>query len=156
MRSNIMKKIWLFLVLWAVSALFSSLYAQNSNEGLPDNVRKPSLEPYDIVAYYGFQLPGGPTAAMRHIEYFETVTDDLLVYPNPTVGITHIRLHEPSPANVFVLVLNMNGNIMRMYQYMPGTLELHVPMNPLPAGLYSVRVWGPGVSFHNQKVWVSN
>lgn len=150
-----MKKIWSFIVLWAISALTFSAFAQNSNEGLPDNVRKPDLPAFNIDGgYYGLQLPGFQEYAMKSIPYFETVTDDLFVYPNPTVGVTHIILHEPSPANVFIVVLDMNGNIVRTYQYGPGSYDIQVAMNPLPAGLYSVRVYGPGISFHNQKVTV--
>src|SRR3954463_6170220 len=95
-NSITMKKISILISL-LFSLLSVAASAQNSNEGLPDNVRKPEFQRYDIPGYYGLQIPASRgLAAMKYISIFETVTDDLLVYPNPVIGTAYIVLHEPA------------------------------------------------------------
>ncbi len=90
----------------------------------------------------------GPTA----IAAAGNVPNALLVYPNPVVGNTRIALPAPSIGNVSVKVVDMNGNITRSYEYAPGTSVMEVDMNRLPAGIYSVRVYGTGLDNYNLKV----
>lgn len=147
-----MKKLWTFILLVAGLAVAQPALAQNSNEGLPENVRKTDAPRFDVTSYYGTQLPTSSLAFMNYIHYSEALTDDLLVYPNPVQGITHIALHEPSQANVFVVIMNMNANIVSAWVFPPGSVDLQLSLYNLPQGLYSVRVFGPTVSFHNMKV----
>jgi hypothetical protein len=78
--------------------------------------------------------------------------NDLLVYPNPVAANTNVVLPWPAPGKVYVNVINMNGMLARSFQYEPGANELQVDMSRLPNGIYSVRVTGYGIGFHNLKV----
>ena len=78
--------------------------------------------------------------------------NDLQVYPNPVLDNTYIILTALPVSTVFVDVIDMNGNVARTYQYVAGTYKLDVDMSRLPTGLYSVRVHGKDVGFHNLTV----
>lgn len=103
----------------------------------------------EIVSYYGLIMPGSYSSALSTISHFETDVTDLLVYPNPVWSIANVRLHEPAPVVAFVFIINMNGNIVRAIQFPPGSLFLEVNMGDLPRGTYSLRVFGPYISYHN-------
>jgi len=75
-----------------------------------------------------------------------------LAYPNPTSSITRITLPMVSAAIVYADVVNMNGNVMRSYQFAPGSYQLDVDLSTLPTGLYSVRVFGRDVALRNFKI----
>ena len=78
--------------------------------------------------------------------------NDLLVYPNPVISNTRIVLNTLPASDVHVDIIDMNGNLVRSYKYIPGTYNLDVDMSRLPLGLYSVRVYGKDIDFHNLKV----
>jgi len=82
--------------------------------------------------------------------------NDLLVYPNPVYNNMRIVLPIVPYAPVNVYVIDMNGNVDRIYQYAAGTYNLDVDMSSLPAGLYSVRVSGKGIDDHNLKIVKTN
>ncbi len=79
-------------------------------------------------------------------------SNQLTVYPNPVVSNTKIILDQASAGNVNVNIIDMNGQVVRTYQYAQGSYSLDVDMSKLPAGLYSVRVSGKGMADHNLKV----
>jgi hypothetical protein len=106
----------------------------------------------EINSYYGVGLIGNNGSAFRTISVFETSTDDLLMYPNPTAGQVRIRLHEPAPVTAFVFIIDLNGNVVTAWQFPAGSLFLDVSMLALHDGPYSVRVFGPYISYHNQTV----
>ena len=78
--------------------------------------------------------------------------DDLLVYPNPVLSSTRIVLNTLPVSNVYVEVVDMNGNVTRSYQFAPGTYNLDVDMSRLPNGLYTVRVHEKDAGYHNLRV----
>jgi hypothetical protein len=78
--------------------------------------------------------------------------NDLLVYPNPVTSTTRVVLDEVPFSIVNVDVIDMNGRIDRSFQYAPGTYFLDVDLTNLPLGLYSVRVSGRDIGYHNLKV----
>lgn len=80
--------------------------------------------------------------------------NDLLVYPNPVVSVTRIVLPAAfgSAYPVYVSIIDMNGHIDASYEYAPGIYNLDVDMSTLPMGLYSIRVFGNGISDHNLRV----
>ena len=80
------------------------------------------------------------------------ISNNLLVYPNPVTGSTHIALPAPSVGNVYVNIVNLNGAVERRFSYAPGTSVLDVDMSQLPTGLYSVRVSGKDMNSYNLKV----
>jgi hypothetical protein len=139
-------------ILSLLSLLLSTAsFAQNANESIPQNYTGVhSLN--SMPSFYGGQLPSSLSSAMKTMRIFESSTDDLLAYPNPTLGLMRVILHEPSPDWVYVLIIDMNGIIQRAMQFSPDSHELHVDMGSLPNGLYSVRVFGNQVSYHNLKV----
>lgn len=75
-----------------------------------------------------------------------------MAYPNPTTGITRVTLPIVSAAEVYADVVNMNGSVMRSYQFAPGSYQLDVDLSNLAAGLYSVRVFGKDVALRNFKI----
>jgi hypothetical protein len=122
--------------------------------GGANNIRQinPDYTLNSITSYYGINMPGNLTTALKTMTIFETSTDDLLVFPNPVTGLTRVQLHEPAPVMAFVFIIDMNGQIVTNYQFPAGSLILDVNMGGLPSGLYSVRVFGPYISYHNLKV----
>jgi hypothetical protein len=81
-----------------------------------------------------------------------TVNGGLLLYPNPVTSNARIILPAAAANNVFVDVLDMNGHILRSFEYGKGTFQLDMDMSVLPVGLYSVRVSQAGVPLENLKV----
>ena len=119
-----------------------------------NNIRQfnPDYSLNSINTPYGIMMPGSYSSALKTITLFETSTDDLLIYPHPVSGSSRIRLHEPVPVTAFVFIIDMNANVVRAWQYPSGVLELDVDMGGLAMGMYSVRVFGPYISYHNLKV----
>jgi len=78
--------------------------------------------------------------------------NDLLVYPNPTTSQTHIVMPLVIQAPVSVYIIDMNGNMVRTYQYAPGSNVLDVDMGSLTQGIYSVRLSGKYITDHNLRV----
>jgi hypothetical protein len=78
--------------------------------------------------------------------------NDLLVYPNPASNTTNIALPVTLQVPIFVQIINLNGNIVRAYEYPAGSNLLNVDMSTLPLGLYSVRVSGKYLGTHNISV----
>ena len=73
-------------------------------------------------------------------------------YPNPVISTAKIILPVASVGEVTVDVIDLNGYIIRSFSYGPQSAQLDVDMSELPTGLYSVRVFGKGVAYHNIKV----
>ena len=90
----------------------------------------------------------GPTA----VTGVSGIGNDILLYPNPVENQARIVLPQASIGTVTVDVIDLNGNVTRSYSYAPGSYQLDVDMSRLPAGMYSVRVFGKGVVYHNIKV----
>ncbi|MES2703776.1 MAG: hypothetical protein V4649_14135 [Bacteroidota bacterium] len=101
---------------------------------------------------YGVIMSGNYNSALKTITLFESSTDDLRLYPNPVIGSARIELHEPAPVTAFVFIIDMNARVVRAWQYPAGALVLDVDMGGLALGMYSVRVFGPYISYHNLKV----
>ncbi len=79
-------------------------------------------------------------------------TNDLLVYPNPVFSYTRVVLPNISSGSVYVDIIDLNGRIQRSYEFASGTYQADLDMSTLPTGLYSVRVTGNNVGYHNLKV----
>jgi hypothetical protein len=86
------------------------------------------------------------------VKNIAATTNYLLVYPNPAITSTNIVLPEMAATTVMVDVIDLNGRIDRSFQYTPGALQLQVDMSGLPAGLYSMRVYGLTSGYYNLKV----
>ncbi len=86
------------------------------------------------------------------IAYTGNTSNDLLVYPNPVISQTRVVLDVTPVSDVFVDIIDLNGRVDRSFQYAPGTNLLDIDMSRLPTGLYSVRVSGNDIGFHNLKV----
>lgn len=77
---------------------------------------------------------------------------DLLVYPNPVTSNVRILLPTEATNNVFVDIIDMNGRVLRSFEFGKGTFQLDMDMSALPVGLYSVRVAQAGMPLENLKV----
>lgn len=69
-----------------------------------------------------------------------TTATDLLVYPNPVTDRTHIVLSAPAKYDVTVDVVDMNGHVVRTFQYAAGSTRLDVDMSNMPIGHYMANV----------------
>lgn len=78
--------------------------------------------------------------------------NDLIIYPNPVTSNARILLPAAATSNVFVDVIDMNGRVMRSFEFGKGTFQLDMDMSALPIGLYSVRVAQAGMPLENLKV----
>lgn len=78
--------------------------------------------------------------------------DQVLVYPNPVINTTRIVLNTIPLNSVTVEVIDMNGDVARVYHYAPGNNQLDVDMSRLPVGIYSARVLTGGLLTHNLKI----
>lgn len=64
----------------------------------------------------------------------------LEVYPNPTATYTRIILNGPTTEPVTVSVINMNGVLVRSYEYGAGSGRFDIDVSSLPDGLYALQV----------------
>lgn len=64
----------------------------------------------------------------------------LEVYPNPTTTYTRIILAENTTEPVTVSVVNMNGVLVRSYEYSAGAGRFDIDVSSLPDGLYALQV----------------
>ena len=94
------------------------------------------------------QYSGAPTAVSNIV----TNSNDLLVYPNPVASHTRIELPEASTSAVYVDIIDLNGRIVRSYQYGTGTYQMDIDMSKMPNGLYNARVMQNGVVTNNVKL----
>ena len=62
------------------------------------------------------------------------------VYPNPALTYTRIVLSENTTEQVTVSIINMNGVIVRGYQYPVGSRVFDLDVSSLPDGLYALQV----------------
>jgi len=109
-------------------------YAQTASHGIRNN---------DTSFFTGVE-------AVTNIE--STGNNDFLVYPNPVTSHTSVVLDDVPNSAVYVDIIDMNGQVDRSFQYAPGSYDLDVDMSRLPTGLYSVRVSGRDIGYHNLKV----
>lgn len=131
-----MKLIYLatVMVLWG-------LQPNMTDAQIPDNSS-------DVNTGFAMRHPSGAGCASGAAD----VANDLLVYPDPVVSSTKVVLSGPSAGIVYADVVSMNGVVDRSYQYVPGSNVLDVDMSKLPAGWYSLRVWGKDIGCHNSEV----
>ncbi len=127
----------------------SALKAQQTRPGIERNEVVETINDFNNT-YYG-------TSSQGQLQTSNMVLDNagyasLLVYPNPTFGNARVVLPSSSVGTVYVDVVSLNGNVLRSYQYVPGSYLLNVDLSTLPASLYSVRVHGDDVGFYNLKV----
>jgi len=85
-----------------------------------------------------------------------TVTNNysnaLLVYPNPAVTSTRIVLTQPAVNNVYVDLVDLNGRIIRSYEYGSGSYQLDLDLGNVPTGLYSARITTSGADVQSVKI----
>lgn len=78
--------------------------------------------------------------------------NNLLAYPNPVINSTRIVLNEIPQNTVSVEVVDMNGNLVRNYNYAAGTTQLDVDMSRLSTGMYNARVISNGLTTQSIKI----
>ena len=81
-----------------------------------------------------------------------SVTDQVLVYPNPVTDNTNIVMNQALVNDATVEVIDMNGNLLCKYTFTAGTKVLNVDMSRLSTGIYSARVISQGITTHNLKI----
>ena len=64
----------------------------------------------------------------------------LEMYPNPATNYTRIVLDGLSTEEVTLSVINMNGIIVRSYEYGAGSGRFDIDVSALPAGIYAMQV----------------
>jgi len=112
------------------------------------------------VGDVGYGIPVKDMTATRYYtppatgiaNYAANVVNDLFVFPNPAISNARILLPFASEGNVWVYIIDMNGNMLRTYKYEPRSYQLDVDVSTLPAGIYDVHVSGKGVGDHNLKL----
>jgi hypothetical protein len=62
------------------------------------------------------------------------------VYPNPAATYTRIILEQNTTQPVTVSVINMNGVLVRSYEYSSGSGRFNIDVSSLPDGIYSLQV----------------
>ena len=73
----------------------------------------------------------------------------LEVFPNPTATYTRIVLAESTTEPVTVSVINLNGVLVRSYQYSAGSGRFDIDVSSLPDGLYALQVQERGKEAHS-------
>ncbi|HXS35928.1 MAG TPA: DUF4394 domain-containing protein [Flavipsychrobacter sp.] len=79
-------------------------------------------------------------------------SNNLLIYPNPTSGEARIVLSNPATTTVYVDIMNMNGQVLRSYEYGVGSYNLDLDISNLPTGYYSAHVMQDGYATQNIKL----
>lgn len=77
---------------------------------------------------------------------------NLFVYPNPAISNTRIVLPEAATGKVFVDMIDMNGRVVRSYEFGLGTYQLDLDLSNIPTGLYSARVMQDGAQTQSVKI----
>ncbi len=72
--------------------------------------------------------------------YQRTTAPILEVYPNPTATYTRIILSDVTTQPVTVSVVNLNGVLVRSYQYGAGAGRFDIDVSSLPEGLYALQI----------------
>lgn len=67
-------------------------------------------------------------------------TPILEVYPNPTATYTRVILDGVTSAVTTVSVVNMNGVLVRSYEYGAGSGRFDIDVSSLPDGIYALQV----------------
>ena len=134
-------------IIFAIFLLFAKATQAQTLDGISGITSSNTISM--VVAMRAQSALGGPFVAGVNIPVSQ---NDLLVYPNPVISQTRIVLQGRSAAPVFVDVVDLNGNLVRTCRYEPGTYNLDVDMSRLPAGLYSLRVFGNYISDYYEKV----
>lgn len=67
-------------------------------------------------------------------------TPILEVYPNPTATYTRVILNGTTSGPTTVSVVNMNGVLVRSYEYGAGAGRFDIDVSSLPDGLYALQV----------------
>lgn len=94
------------------------------------------------------QYSGAPLAVSSIVAN----SNDLLVYPNPVVNRTRIELPQASTSSVYVDIIDLNGRVVRSYQFGTGTYQIDLDMSRMPNGLYSARIMQNGIVTNNVKL----
>lgn len=81
-----------------------------------------------------------------------TYTNTLLVYPNPAIDVTRIVLDAPATDKVYVNIINLNGRLMRTYEFASGTDQLDIDLGNIPTGLYNATIISKGAPVQSVKI----
>lgn len=66
----------------------------------------------------------------------------IFVYPNPVVNSTHIVLGYEAQQDVLAAIIDLDGHILRMYQFPAGTQQMDIDMGFIQRqGVYSISVF---------------
>lgn len=106
----------------------------NNRYGPPNYTGGTVASPSETYAVYRQQ-----TANQRSITQRYTAAI-LEVYPNPTPTYTRVTLAENTTQPVTVSIINMNGVLVRSYEYSAGSGRFDIDVSSLPDGLYALQV----------------
>jgi hypothetical protein len=134
-----MKRILQYFAFSAAFLAAGTTYAQETdninNRYGPPNFTGGTVEtPSETFALYHQQ-----TAALHRTYRINTVPIDV-VYPNPASTYARIVLAGNTTEPVTVSVINMNGVLVRSYEYSAGAGRFDIDISSLPDGLYALQV----------------
>ena len=66
--------------------------------------------------------------------------NEAIVFPNPAQTTTQLLFAEAPARDIMVVIIDMNGRVMRQYSYPAGQQIISMDLSPLRGGLYSIRV----------------
>ena len=129
-----------FLQCLAFAAMLGgSAYAQetdnfNNRYGPPNFTGGTVQSPSENYALYRQQSANLNAATQAY------TTAIYSVYPNPAYTYTRILLADNTTQPVTVSVVNMNGVLVRSYEYSAGSGRFDIDISSLPDGLYALQV----------------
>ncbi len=121
------------LLLTAVGAGAQEHQNINNRYGPPNYTGGTVASPSETFAVYNQQ------SADARAVYRNTVSI-LEVYPNPTATYARITLDGNTSEPVTVSVINMNGVLVRSYEYAAGSGRFDIDVSSIPDGLYALQV----------------
>ncbi len=89
---------------------------------------------------YANDITANDVLSATSVSWIEHYGDALLVYPNPAINNTRIVLAAPAANKVYVDLVNLNGSVVRSYQYGPGSYQLDLDLGNVPPGMYHARI----------------
>jgi hypothetical protein len=110
----------------------------NNRYGPPTYTGGTVATPSESFAIYQQQ-----TANQRRVNQRATVPI-MEVYPNPTATYTRIFLMDNTTEPVTVSVINMNGVVVRSYEYSAGSGRFDIDISSLADGIYALQVQEKG------------
>jgi hypothetical protein len=136
---------WGYLAANENNSNYGEFYTMNTQTGT--TVYKGSVGPGVPVSDIAVQPAGkgGVATAVNTVNK----TGGLYLYPNPAANMAHVLMPAITKGSLQVSVLNLQGQVLRSFEFAAGTQQVDINLQDLPNGIYNLRVHEQGDATQN-------